>query len=134
MTPPNSTRSDPEPTREGVHFPTEVHRASRDLITIPPKGKRQSERAYRAAYDSDPIVLWERTAGGHLARVRLAGPVSARAWLSSGDLGAQLRNESHRGCVAIFWDSDAPDRSDDPTDRRWVEIIHALQSYTEECV
>lgn len=122
-------RPDPAPTREGVHFPRGAHRATPDLITIPAKGRRQSERAYRAAYDTDPIVLWERTTGGHLARCRVAGPVSARAWLTAIERNARLRGEPNTACVAIFWDADAPDRSDD---RAWVEIINTLNAFTPD--
>lgn len=96
---------DLHPTRARVTLARQVQTATPDLVILPPRPKRMSERAWRVLYDSDPIVLWLRATDGQLVRVRLAGPVSARAWLSYPDrytLGA------------AFWDADAPERDTIP--------------------
>lgn len=98
-------RATDPPTREGVT----IHRTG--LIDIPEKRKSWSEAGYRARYDSDPVVVWERTAAGRLVRARLAGPVSANVWMR-----VALAKGSE---VVVLWgDSDDPaaQRGGNPAD------------------
>lgn len=121
----------PEPTREGVEFPSGLHYGHDGLITIPDKRKRTSEIRYRAAYDEDKMVIFERTAQGHLCSARVRGPLSARAWIRSALHGMRLRGDRELPVYAIFWEADAPQRGEpgSPEEQRHTELVRALSSF-----